>query len=95
MGSENEGYVTWALNVCQTMLKDQENMPKVIVTNRNTTLMNSIAKVFPASYVLLCRYHMAKKERSKLKPTVGTKQIKSEDGKMVKAGVILESIMDA
>lgn len=36
-----------------------------------------------------------KNEKSRLKPTVGTKQIKGEDMKFVKTGVILKSLMDA
>ncbi|XP_050875905.1 uncharacterized protein LOC127079564 [Lathyrus oleraceus] len=77
------------------MLKDQVEMLKVIVTDRVTALMNLIAKVFPTSYALLCRYHITKNARSRVKPTVRTKQIESEDGKMVKAGVVVEKIMDA
>lgn len=76
------------------MLKDQVEMPKVIVTDHDTTLMNSITKVFPNSYTLLCRYHITKNVRSRVKPTVGKKQIESEDGKMMKEGVVMEKIMD-
>lgn len=77
------------------MLKDQEEMTKVIVTKRDTVLMNSIANVFPTSYALLCRYHITKNVRSRVKLAVETKQIESENGKMVKAGVVVEKIMDA
>lgn len=70
-------------------------MLNVILTDRDTTLMNSIAKVFPTSYALLCKYHITKNVRSRLKSTVGTKQIKDEDGKMVKPSVVLEKIIDA
>lgn len=41
--SEKEDNVTQALEVYQTMLKDQENMTNAIVTNCDTTLMNSVA----------------------------------------------------
>lgn len=40
------------------MLKDQKKMLKVIVTDRDTALMNSVAKVFNISYALLCMYHI-------------------------------------
>lgn len=63
------------------MLKDQEEMPKVIVIERDTTLMNSTAKVFSTSYALLCRYSIIKNMRSRVKLTVETKQMNSEDGK--------------
>lgn len=92
--SEKKDIVIWVLEVCKTMLKDQKNMPNIIVTNYDTILMNSVAKVFPTSYALLYRYHITKTVRSIHIPVVGTKQIKGEDGKMVKVGVVLKSIMD-
>lgn len=70
-------------------------MPKKIVTDRDTALMYSVAKVFPSYNALLCRYHIRKNVRSRVKLVVGTNQIESEDGKMVKAGVVVEKIMDA
>lgn len=70
-------------------------MPQVIITVHDTALMNSVATVFSTSSVLLCKYHIIKKVRSRLKPVVGTKQVKGEDGKIVKPGVVVENIMDA
>lgn len=64
-------------------------MLQVVVTNRNTTLMNSVANVFPTSYVLLSKYHKTENVRDRLNLAVGTKQIKSEDRKMVKPSQIL------
>lgn len=52
--SEKEINVTRALEMCKTLLKDQENMLNAIVTDRDITVMNSIAKSFPISYTLLC-----------------------------------------
>lgn len=65
--------------MCWEMLKDQEDMPKVIVSDRDTDLMNSIGKVFHTSYTLLCRYHMTKNVRNRVKLAVRTKQTKIED----------------
>lgn len=87
LDSEKEKNVTWDLDVCRAMLKDKENTPKVIVTDRDTTLINLIAKVFPNSYILLCRYHITKNVRSPVKLAVGTKQIKGEDRIIVEASV--------
>ncbi|XP_050920489.1 uncharacterized protein LOC127138135 [Lathyrus oleraceus] len=42
---EKEDNLTWALEVCQTLLKDQGVMPKVIATDRDIALMKSVAKV--------------------------------------------------
>src|SRR3954463_11292451 len=83
----------WALEVYRSILKEQVEMPKASVTNRNTALMNAIAKVFPSSNALLCRYHIACNVRSKVKPVVGTKQVETECGKLVKPGVVVERIM--
>ncbi|XP_050902470.1 uncharacterized protein LOC127113951 [Lathyrus oleraceus] len=93
--SGKEENVTRALKVCQSMLKDQEEMPKVIVIGHNTVLMNSVANVFPTSYALLCRYPITKNVRSQVKSAIGAKQINVEDGKMVKEDVVVEKIMDA
>lgn len=43
--------------------------------------MNLVAKVFHTSYSLLCRYHITKNVRDRLKSAVGTKQINDEDEK--------------
>ncbi|KAI5401561.1 hypothetical protein KIW84_066148 [Lathyrus oleraceus] len=93
--SEKYEIATWALEVCQTLLKNQGEMPKVIVIDCDIMLMNSTTKVFPTSSALLCRCHMTKNVRSQVKPAIGTKQIESEDGKMVKASVVVEKIMDS
>ncbi|XP_050887186.1 uncharacterized protein LOC127092367 [Lathyrus oleraceus] len=81
---EKEDNFTWALEVCQTLLKDQGEMPKSIVTDCNTALMTLVAKIFPSSNALLCRYRITKNVGSQVKPAVGKKQIESEDGKIVK-----------
>lgn len=88
--SEKEENVTWTLKVCRAMLKDQEEMLKVIVTDHDTTLMNLVAKILPTSYALLCRHHITKNVISWIKLVVETKQLKVVDRKMVKACVIVE-----
>lgn len=77
------------------MLKDQVEMPKVIVTDYDIGLMNSVAKVFHNSYIRLCRYHITKNVRSQVKLAVDTNHIELRDGKMVKAGEVMEKVMDA
>lgn len=57
--------------------------------------MDLVAKVFLILYALLCKYNVTKNVRSRLKPTVCTKQINDEDGKMVKPGMSSEKIVDA
>lgn len=70
---EKEVNFTWALEVCRTLLKDQGEMPKMIVTDRDIALMKSVAKVFSSSNALLCRYHITKNVRSRVKPAIWTK----------------------
>ncbi|CAK8562203.1 unnamed protein product [Lathyrus sativus] len=67
---EKEDNFTWALEVCQSLLKDQVEMPKAIVIDRDIALMNVVAKVFPFSNALLCRYHITKNVRSRVKPAM-------------------------
>lgn len=93
--SEKEDNITWALEICKSMLKDKKYMPHVIITDRDTTIMNSVAMVFPTSSILFCKYHITKNVRSRVKPTIDTKQVRNEDGKIVKHGVVVENIMDA
>ncbi|XP_058783994.1 uncharacterized protein LOC131658747 [Vicia villosa] len=70
-------------------------MPKAIVMDRDTALMNAVAKVFASFNALLCRYHIACNMRSKVKPAVGVKQVETEGGKPVKPEVVVDQIMDA
>ncbi|XP_058776942.1 protein FAR1-RELATED SEQUENCE 5-like [Vicia villosa] len=51
--SEKEDNITWVLGICKTMLKDQENMPQVIITDHDITLMNSVSTMFPNSFASL------------------------------------------
>src|SRR3954469_12191367 len=79
-----------ALEVRRSILKEQVEMPKAIVTDRNTALMNAVAKVFLSSNTLICRYHITCDVRSKVKLAVGTKQVETNGGKSVKPDVIVE-----
>src|SRR4051812_1550452 len=92
---EKEENFMWALGICKSLLVDQEVMPNVVVTDRDNALMNAVDTVFPTSTALLCRYHITCNVRSKLKPAVGTKDRLDENGKFVKAGVVVDRIMAA
>ncbi|XP_058757277.1 uncharacterized protein LOC131630516 [Vicia villosa] len=92
---EKEDNFTWELEVCRSLLKEKVDMPKAIVTDRNTPLMNTAAKVFPFSNALFCRYHISTNVRSRVKPAVEKKQLEFEGGKLVKPSVVVEQIMDA
>lgn len=62
--SEKEDNITWDLEMCKAMLKDQKNMSQVIITDRDTTPMNSVAKIFSTLFALLCKYDITKNVRS-------------------------------
>ncbi|XP_038701857.1 protein FAR1-RELATED SEQUENCE 4-like [Tripterygium wilfordii] len=55
--SEKVDNYTWALNCLQSTM-DESTFPRVIVTDRDLTLMRSCAQVFPESMKLLCRWHI-------------------------------------
>lgn len=57
---KKEDNVTWALEIFNTILKDQGNMHLVIITDCDTTLMNLVATAFPTPSILLCKYHITK-----------------------------------
>ncbi|MCI40449.1 protein FAR1-RELATED SEQUENCE 5-like, partial [Trifolium medium] len=56
---EKEDNFVWALPSFRGILRCQDDM-KVIVTNRDQTLMNAVNIVFPKCTPLLCRYHILK-----------------------------------
>ncbi|XP_058726144.1 uncharacterized protein LOC131597443 [Vicia villosa] len=77
---ENDNYVfryrdnvTWALKIWKTVLKDQQNMPQIIITDHDTALMNSVEIMFHTSSALLCKYHITKNVRIRVKPAVKEK----------------------
>jgi hypothetical protein len=47
------------------LLNSKLNMPKVIVTDRDTTLMNDVAKVLHKTDHILCYFHIEKNDKSK------------------------------
>jgi len=51
---ELEDKFTWALTMVKGLLSSKDNMPKVIVTDRDGALMNAVGKVFPETYTMLC-----------------------------------------
>jgi alpha-glucosidase len=54
-------------------------MPKVIVTNRDKSLMNAVETVFPNSTAMVCRYHVYKNVRAKFKALCRAKDQKMEE----------------
>jgi len=53
---EQDDNFTCVLEMLVGLLTSKLNMPKVIVTDRDTTLMNAVAKVLPKIYHILCYF---------------------------------------
>ena len=51
---EQEEHFTWALKMVKDLLSSKDNMPKVIVTNRDTSLMNDVGTIFHETDTMLC-----------------------------------------
>jgi len=51
---ELEENFTWSLTMVKGLLSSKDNMPKVIVTDRDGALMNGVGTVFPERYTMLC-----------------------------------------
>jgi len=62
---ELEDNFAWALTMLKGLLSSQDNMPKVIVTDRDGALMKAVGTVFPKTYTMLCYFHIGKNVRAK------------------------------
>jgi len=91
---EKEENFVWVLKMLHRLLTSKMNMPKVIVTNRDMSLMKAVGNVFPESYAMNCYFHVQAnvKQRCILdcKYPLGKK-----DGKEVKPGDVVKKITKA
>uniref|UniRef100_A0A494G8Q9 MULE transposase domain-containing protein n=1 Tax=Solanum lycopersicum TaxID=4081 RepID=A0A494G8Q9_SOLLC len=58
MTHEKEENFVWVLKMLCKLLSSKMNMPKVIVTDRDMSLMKAVAHVFPESYAMNCYFHV-------------------------------------
>nr|ABN06054.1 Ovarian tumour, otubain, putative [Medicago truncatula] len=58
MTHEKEENFVWVLKMLRKLLLSKMNMPKVIVTDRDMSLMKAVAHVFPESYAMNCYFHV-------------------------------------
>jgi len=91
---EKEENFVWVLKMLCKLLTSEMNMPKVIVTDRDISLMKAVGNVFPESYAMNCYFHVQAnvKQRCILycKYPLGKK-----DGKEVKPRDVVKKIMRA
>jgi len=62
---EQENNFIWALEMLVGLLTSKLNMPNVIVTDRDPTLMKAVANVLPKTYHVLCYFHIEKNVKSR------------------------------
>jgi len=79
---EQENNFTWVLEMLVGLLTSKLNMPKVVVTDRDTTLMNVVAKVLPKTDHILCYFHIEKNVKAKSIKDCRVK-VKPSDAKVV------------
>jgi len=91
---EKEENFVWVLKMLCKLLTSKMNMPKVIVTDRDMSLMKAVGNVFSESYAMNCYFHAQAnvKQRCILdhKYPLGKK-----DGKEVKPRDVVNKIMRA
>jgi len=51
---ELEENFTWPLTMVKGLLSSKDDMPKVIITDRDGALMKAVGTVFPETYTMLC-----------------------------------------
>ena len=66
MMSEKEDNFTWALQMLLKLLGPNSDMSKVVVTDRDTGMMNVVANVLSDSSAILCYFHVGKNVRSRI-----------------------------
>jgi len=89
---EKEDNFTWALQECANLLKCKKQTLKVIVTDRDTGLMNVVANIFPKSTALVCEFHILKNVRARC---ILDCKVKDSKGKHVKSSDLVNTIMNA
>ncbi|XP_027913070.1 PKS-NRPS hybrid synthetase CHGG_01239-like isoform X1 [Vigna unguiculata] len=72
--SERADNFTWALQKLRGLIVKDEDIPQVIVTNRDISLMNAVQVVFPSSSNLLCRFHINNNVKTKCLSIVHPKE---------------------
>jgi len=101
MTSEKEDNFTWALQMLLKLLEPNSDMPKVVVTDRDTSLMNVVANVLPDCSAILCYFHVGKNVRARIITDCKVKQnVVVVDGQKkivdeVKHSKLVDTIFDA
>jgi len=85
---KEENFV-FVLKMMRKLLMSKMNMPKVIVTDRDMSLMNAVGNVFPESYAMSCYFHV--QANVKQRCILDCKApLEKKDGKEVKHGDVCQ-----
>jgi len=101
MTAEKEDNLAWALQMLLKLLKSESDMHKVIVTDKDTTLMNVVATVLPETSAILYYFHVGRNVRAKcitncrVKPKVVEMDGKEKVVNEVKPSEIFDTIFRA
>ncbi|GAU47202.1 hypothetical protein TSUD_89110 [Trifolium subterraneum] len=87
--NEKEDNFIWALQQLRSLVRNEGSLPKVILTDRDTALMNVVGQVFPTSAAMVCRVHVENYVGSKIKELVKVRQ-----GEEVKQEIVWDFIPD-
>ena len=63
-----------ALQMLLKLLGPNSDMPKVVVTDKDTGMMNAVTNVLPGSSAIMCYFHVGKNVRSRIIPDCKVKQ---------------------
>ncbi|KAL5194311.1 hypothetical protein HKD37_20G056408 [Glycine soja] len=83
---------TWALERFRGNFLRRDTIPQVIVTDKDSALMNVVKTIFLESTNLLCRFHINKNVKTKCKTLVGKKKcMRFCHGSIGESGGLVES----
>ncbi|XP_057452554.1 protein FAR1-RELATED SEQUENCE 5-like [Lotus japonicus] len=78
--NEREAEVTWTLQKLRGLILREEDMSKVIITDRDQALMNAVEATFPTTTHLLCQFHISMCMKEKCKLTIQPKEMWDDVG---------------
>src|ERR1044072_2655381 len=78
MSNERFDEVVWALTRLKGLIRKDDNLPKVIVTDKDNGLVNAVEEIFPTSRHFLCQFHISKNVTAKSKTLYKCKDFRAE-----------------
>ena len=92
MTHEKEENIVWVLQMMRKLLTSKMNMPRVVVTDIDISLMKEVANVFPETYAMNCYFHVQKNMKQK-RILDCRYPLRKKNRKEVKHGDVVKKIM--